>query len=1211
MSLLKHDPSQTRLTQYYDLINQIDLLTKSTPELMKAFNKANEERSKILNISSLHRKPLEFQSFFQKIVCNADSNACKQPQGRRHCEIVKKFATSLYLYAGSMAYNLVQQNMTTALPCLRTVQRNLHSEYHPLSEGNFQFEELLNHLKKHNTSLVIAISEDATRLISRVEYDSATNRLVGFVLPCNSEGLPLADSFLATSFDFIESCFQSNEVSKLAYIYMAQPIAHNVPAFCLGCVGSTNCFTATNVLQRWQYIYSQYQKLNITVLSFGADGDSRLLSAMKISCQLNSSSRSLYRKSPSFLTSELEIPNNWTWFWLKKTASVVYIQDYVHVAVKLKSRLLKPSVILPMGQFLAGAHHLKILLSMFSKDQHGIRYKDIDHKDKQNFEAVSRITAQCVFTLLEKLPDAKGTVYFLKCMQYFIDAFLNKTLLPLERIRKAWYSIFFLRYWRQWLSLNKKYTIRNNFITYNAHSCIELNGHALILLMLKLRDKIPNGSDLFMPWLLGSQACEQTFRAARSMTGTFSTIVNFSLLGILRRLHRLQVQLELEAEAQETGIHYPRVEAHIKKVGYSMPKETTDLQCISNQDILTAINEAKNDAISAIRELGMNFNDKELEEIISKPLNETEDDDDKDDDDNDDDDSDDDDNVDVDIHDDGRAEGVKADDEATKEKSFVDGEDLFKDISVLKKAGLIEEKACDTLQKKFKCISTSTIPMYMEFSCGNEQQQKKFTHFIEVKHHDKIFHIRKSTAVWLFQECERVSADRLFRVRSKQPYSSNFGPDTLQIKSGIDETSDLPQKLEVVQIGDVCVFLIQHEWRIGKVLQFYYPSGKGQKSQQCKETSINLTTNSKNIGVVCSWFSWHPPLSLQTYSLSSDDRTTSYSSLVSDYAFTLSDKCFKLIQAEESVDVTQGVLLKDPAKIQLACAKYITLSEESVLYIQENLLSTCSSNPALQTDKHVMKIDKKNKVWKKYGCYQLTNIHKAHLCSDNLLDDIHIGAAQELIKKQFPNIGGLRNTVLQNSESLKPLQSAENLQIIHVKLDKIDHWVLISTIGCGKGEVELYDSLQQTPRLCTQTVIARYLKSPSNTIKIKLVNVALQKGSTDCGLYAIAMMTSIAHKEDPAYVIYDQQELRTHLKDSFDRGFISKFPISRKRRLSKRITIEDVYPIYCSCRLPEPEDGSHMVQCDNCSEWYHRRCLTDLSVESLDELDEWLCNKCS
>ena len=36
------------------------------------------------------------------------------------------------------------------------------------------------------------------------------------------------------------------------------------------------------------------------------------------------------------------------------------------------------------------------------------------------------------------------------------------------------------------------------------------------------------------------------------------------------------------------------------------------------------------------------------------------------------------------------------------------------------------------------------------------------------------------------------------------------------------------------------------------------------------------------------------------------------------------------------------------------------------------------------------------------------------------------------------------------------------------------------------------------------------------------------------------MMMSIAHKKDPAYLIYDQQELRTHLKDSFDQGFINK-----------------------------------------------------------------------
>jgi len=56
--------------------------------------------------------------------------------------VVKKFATSLFLYAGSMAYNLVHRNMPAALPSLRTVQGAIRSQYHHLSEGQFQFDEL-------------------------------------------------------------------------------------------------------------------------------------------------------------------------------------------------------------------------------------------------------------------------------------------------------------------------------------------------------------------------------------------------------------------------------------------------------------------------------------------------------------------------------------------------------------------------------------------------------------------------------------------------------------------------------------------------------------------------------------------------------------------------------------------------------------------------------------------------------------------------------------------------------------------------------------------------------------------------------------------------------------------------------------------------------------------------------------------------------------
>jgi len=51
-----------------------------------------------------------------------------------------------------------------------------------------------------------------------------------------------------------------------------------------------------------------------------------------------------------------------------------------------------------------------------------------------------------------------------------------------------------------------------------------------------------------------------------------------------------------------------------------------------------------------------------------------------------------------------------------------------------------------------------------------------------------------------------------------------------------------------------------------------------------------------------------------------------------------------------------------------------------------------------------------------------------------------------------------------------------------------------------------------------------------------------QKGSTDCGLFAIAVMTSLAHKEDPSTIKYDQDKVRQHLLDFFPSKPIMPFP---------------------------------------------------------------------
>ena len=111
---------------------------------------------------------------------------------------------------------------------------------------------------------------------------------------------------------------------------------------------------------------------------------------------------------------------------------------------------------------------------------------------------------------------------------------------------------------------------------------------------------------------------------------------------------------------------------------------------------------------------------------------------------------------------------------------------------------------------------------------GKDKASKtKHCRFVEVTQNGKSMFISKTTAVWLLQEGERVSTDRLFRVRSKQPYTCDAQPE-------IRSTSDLlPSVSNSLNVGDICVFnRSQGQWQIGRVLQFSFFLEKTKSAQQ-------------------------------------------------------------------------------------------------------------------------------------------------------------------------------------------------------------------------------------------------------------------------------------------------------------------------------------------------------------------------------------------
>ena len=97
--------------------------------------------------------------------------------------------------------------------------------------------------------------------------------------------------------------------------------------------------------------------------------------------------------------------------------------------------------------------------------------------------------------------------------------------------------------------------------------------------------------------------------------------------------------------------------------------------------------------------------------------------------------------------------------------------------------------------------------MYQCVEVQNEDQktsartgQSKFNPFVEVlTHNHKSILIRKTTALWLLQEGERISTDRLFRVRSKQPYSETL-PATKMVKPFMIGDNDVTETPDVVVI---------------------------------------------------------------------------------------------------------------------------------------------------------------------------------------------------------------------------------------------------------------------------------------------------------------------------------------------------------------------------------------------------------------------------
>ena len=236
----------------------------------------------------------------------------------------------------------------------------------------------------------------------------------------------------------------------------------------------------------------------------------------------------------------------------------------------------------------------------------------------------------------------------------------------------------------------------------------------------------------------------------------------------------------------------------------------------------------------------------------------------------------------------------------------------------------------------------------------------------------------------------------------------------------------------------------------------------------------------------------------------------------------------------------------------------------------------------------------------------------------------HISAASKLLRLQFPRQNGLQDTSYLLQKSVWNSSPRNFIQIIYVDPG---HWACLSNIFCRDDEtVDLYDSAHTTP--CEDGSIVKQVSlilRPLNLdcIQINLVNVSLQAGGTDCGLFSIATATELANGKDPFTITYSQELMRTHLRDCFEKTCLTPFVSKpRSRQVKKRILCTFRFRTNINADQAEEEDSECSadvcrinsttiqypvwVSCDICHKWYHLYCIGHKKAPKT-----YICDKCN
>ena len=182
-----------------------------------------------------------------------------------------------------------------------------------------------------------------------------------------------------------------------------------------------------------------------------------------------------------------------------------------------------------------------------------------------------------------------------------------------------------------------------------------------------------------------------------------------------------------------------------------------------------------------------------------------------------------------------------------------------------------------------------------------------------------------------------------------------------------------------------------------------------------------------------------------------------------------------------------------------------------------------------------------------------------------ILTETMIMSIQYLLKNQtHRKIFGWQSTVLcQRKELFKSLPpKMPFIQVLHVNNN---HWITVSNIRPNSDTVYpdsvciYYSNWSAKSSLghTTRQHICSFLKSKATKLHFDIINVDKQVNGSDCGVYALAFATELAHGSDPSNFIWDTSKMRSHIVSCILRKKWLCVSISKEKKKESRIWEEN------------------------------------------------------